>query len=322
MRALPPSRKPSKVDRKPLRSEARRKKPTVLTQIDHLVVATDDLEVAQAQCVALLGRSPSWSGDHPGSGTRHVIFRLANTCVELRAPGGEGQGAEELSAHLAAEGPGLFALALATEDAGAAVTALHGRGLSPGEAAETLAHDDPSGAFRRSLSARLPAKDTRGIRLFIVEHLSEPELLPLALPVGEADAVVERVDHVVLMTRQPDQAVAFYGEQLGIRLALDRTFEKRGLRLLFFRLGGTTLEISAPIGERAELGASETDVDHDQLWGVAYSVADADAARARMLAAGLKASEVREGHKPGTRVFTVKENPLGVPTLVIQPSAA
>ena len=189
MRALPPSRKPSKVDRKPLRSEARRKKPTVLTQIDHLVVATDDLEVAQAQCVALLGRSPSWSGDHPGSGTRHVIFRLANTCVELRAPGGEGQGAEELSAHLAAEGPGLFALALATEDAGAAVTALHGRGLSPGEAAETLAHDDPSGAFRRSLSARLPAKDTRGIRLFIVEHLSEPELLPLALPEGEADAV-------------------------------------------------------------------------------------------------------------------------------------
>ena len=320
MQASPPSRKPSKADRRSARKDSTEKKSPMLTQIDHLVIATDDLEAAQAQCVALLGRSPSWSGDHPASGARNVIFRLANTCVELRAPGGERQGAEELSAHLEAEGPGLFALALATEDAQAALTTMRERGLSPGEPADALAHDDPSGAFRRSRNIWLPAKDTRGIRLFVVEHLSEPELLPLALPVGETDAVVERVDHVVLMTREPDRAVAFYGEQLGIRLALDRTFEKRGLRLLFFRLGGTTLEISAPVGERAELGASETAADNDALWGVAYSVADAEAARARMLAAGLKASEVREGHKPGTRVFTVKENPLGVPTLVIEPA--
>ncbi|MCS5636502.1 MAG: VOC family protein [Myxococcota bacterium] len=292
----------------------------MLTQIDHLVIATDDLEAAQAQCVALLGRSPSWSGSHPAFGTRNVIFRLANSYIELLAPGGEGPAASDLSAHLDAEGPGLFALALATEDAGAAVTAMRERGLSPSEPVEALAHDDPSGAFRRFRNVWLPAKDTRGIRLFVIEHLSEPELLPLALPVGEPGAVVERVDHVVLMTREPDQAVTFYGEQLGIRLALDRTFEARGLRLLFFRLGGTTLEISAPVGDKAELGASETAAENDRLWGVAYSVADAEAARSRMLEAGLKTSEMREGHKPGTRVFSVKENPLGVPTLVIQPA--
>jgi catechol 2,3-dioxygenase-like lactoylglutathione lyase family enzyme len=292
----------------------------MLTQIDHLVIATDDLEAAQAQCVALLGRSPSWSGSHPAFGTRNVIFRLANTYVELLAPEGEGPVAGALSAHLAAEGPGLFALALATEDAAAAVSTMRERGLSPSEPVEGLAHDEASGAFRRFQNVWLPEKDTRGIRLFVIEHLSEPELLPLALPVGEPGAVVERVDHVVLMTREPDRAVAFYGEQLGIRLALDRTFEARGLRLLFFRLGGTTLEISAPVGDKAELGASETAAENDRLWGVAYSVADAEAARSRMLEAGLKTSEVREGHKPGSRVFSVKENPLGVPTLVIQPA--
>jgi hypothetical protein len=52
---------------------------------------------------------------------------------------------------------------------------------------------------------------------------------------------------------------------------------------------------------------------------VAYSVPDAVAARARMIEAGLGVSNIRDGHKPGTRVFSLKGNPLGVPTLVIEP---
>ena len=293
----------------------------MLTQIDHLIVATDDLDEAQRQCVALLGRSPSWTGSHPSFGTRNVIFRLENTYIELLAPEGEGPVADALTAYLAESGPGFYALALGTDDADAAVAEMRKRGLSPLEPVEGLAHDDPSGAFRRFRNVWLPGKDTRGIRMFVIEHLSEPELLPLSLPVGAPDAVVERVDHVVMMTREPEKAIDFYEGKLGIRLALDRTFEKRGLRLLFFRLGGTTLEISSPLRSDAELGAGQADPENDQLWGVAYSVGDADAARARALEAGLKASPVRDGHKPGTRVFSIGGSPLGIPTLVIQPAS-
>ena len=35
-------------------------------------------------------------------------------------------------------------------------------------------------------------------------------------------------------------------------------------------------------------------------------------------AGGLEVSEVREGRKPGTRVFTVRTGTFGVPTIVIQ----
>jgi catechol 2,3-dioxygenase-like lactoylglutathione lyase family enzyme len=293
----------------------------VLTHIDHLILASDDLEAAQRQCIALLGRSPSWSGSHPAFGTRNVIFRLANTYIELLAPDGEGPVADVLAGYLAESGPGLYALALGTADADAAVARMRERGLSPSEPVEGIARDDASGAFRRFRNVWLPEKDTRGVRLFAIEHLSEPELLPPALPLAAAEAVVDRLDHVVVMSAEPDRAIAFYGEQLGIRLALDRTFEKRGLRLLFFRLGGTTLEVSAPLRPDAELGAGEAENAADRLWGIAYSVADAGAARARMVEAGLDASELREGHKAGTRVFTVGGNPLGVPTLVIEPAA-
>ena len=42
--------------------------------------------VPQHDYVALLGRGPSWHGRHPAFGTRNVLFRLANTYVELLAP--------------------------------------------------------------------------------------------------------------------------------------------------------------------------------------------------------------------------------------------
>ena len=291
----------------------------MLTGIDHLILATDDLPAAERQCMAVLGRSPSWAGAHPAFGTRNVIFRLSNTYIELLAPDGDGPVADRLRADLAESGPGLYGLALSTADADGAAAQMRERGLSPSDPVEGLAHDDASGAFRRFRNVWLPEKDTRGIRLFVIEHLSEPELLPLALPVAESEAVVDRVDHVVVMTREPDRAIDFYRDQLGIRLALDRTLENRGLRLLFFRLGGTTLEVSAPLRADADLGAGDAKVESDRLWGVAYSVPDARAARSRMLEAGLEVSNIREGHKPGTRVFSLKGNLLGVPTLVIEP---
>jgi len=42
-----------------------------------------------------------------------------------------------------------------------------------------------------------------------------------------------------------------------------------------------------------------------------------EAANARMAKAGFDVSEIRTGRKPGTRVFTVRDAPAKVPTIVI-----
>ncbi len=44
------------------------------------------------------------------------------------------------------------------------------------------------------------------------------------------------------------------------------------------------------------------------------------AAHARLAAAGVDVSEVRDGRKPGTRVFTVRSGAPAAPFLMIQPS--
>ena len=68
----------------------------MLETLDHIVVATADLDQAERQAVALLGRTPAWAGRHSALGTRNAVFRLANTALELVAPDGEGPGADAL----------------------------------------------------------------------------------------------------------------------------------------------------------------------------------------------------------------------------------
>jgi hypothetical protein len=47
-------------------------------------------------------------------------------------------------------------------------------------------------------------------------------------------------------------------------------------------------------------------------------VGDADAARARLAAAGFDVSAVRPGRRPETRVASVRDGTLGVPTLIVE----
>jgi catechol 2,3-dioxygenase-like lactoylglutathione lyase family enzyme len=133
------------------------------------------------------------------------------------------------------------------------------------------------------------------------------------LPAADPDRVTA-IDHVVVHTADPERAIAHWRDRLGLRLALDRTFPERKLRLLFFRSGGLTLEYAHALGERA---ATASDV----VYGVSYRVRDLAAARARLVAEGLDVSEIRAGMKAGSTVATVRSGTADVPTLLIQQHA-
>lgn len=125
-----------------------------------------------------------------------------------------------------------------------------------------------------------------------------------------AGADVSGLDHVVIRTPDAERAVALYGGRLGLDLRLDRTNPERGNRLLFFVCGDLVVEVSHDTDRGLGTGP-------DRIWGLAWRAADIDAAHARMAASGVAVSEVRTGHRPGTRVFTVKNHTAGIPTLVI-----
>jgi catechol 2,3-dioxygenase-like lactoylglutathione lyase family enzyme len=274
----------------------------MLTTLDHLIVSVDDLEAETERFATMLGRRSSWCGGDPALGAKNALFRLSNTYLELL------QGVPDLER-------GLAGIVFGTDDIDAAVAELRNRGLDVSDPQPGEGKDEKTGAVRHWRNAMFPIEQTRGVFSFAIQHLSEPDALPLVAPDGEQGAVVGALDHVVVNSAAPDASRAHYGDVLGLRLALDRTFPERGVRLLFFRVGGTTVEIS---------GRSEAEVEpdaFDRLWGTAYQVGNAAAAHERLEAAGFDLTALRDGHKPGTRVFTVKDPPGGVPTLIIEPVA-
>ena len=113
----------------------------------------------------------------------------------------------------------------------------------------------------------------------------------------------------MIRTGDPDAAIALYEKGLGVRLALDRRLGER--RMLFFRIGGVTIEVVHDPAANP----------HDMFYGAAYRVLDIDAAHARLAAAGFALNTVRDGNKQGTRVFSVRDGTSGVPTLILRDPA-
>lgn len=282
--------------------------------IDHVVLVTRNLVSAGARTARLLDRSPSWSGEQPGAGTGNQIFRLDNTCLELLAPVGRGPLAAALEERLASAGEGVFALALRSADVAGARIRLAERGLEPGPIAKGIDRDVESGAFREWQSVALPAARTRGLALSAIQHHSPPELLPQVAPLGDPSAAPHAIDHVVVRSADADASRRLFGDALGLRLALDRSFEAYGFRGLFFRVGGATVEVAGPLVP--EPGASAPDT----FSGLAWRVADVPGAQRRLAAAGFDVSPVRSGRKPGTLVCTVRSGTCGVPTLLVGPA--
>jgi catechol 2,3-dioxygenase-like lactoylglutathione lyase family enzyme len=282
------------------------------THLDHVIVAVADLAAAARSYARLLGRSPSWRGEHPGLGTENALFRTGEAYLELLAPA---QGAGDwLRKRLDERGEGLLGFALATPDADACAKTLAERGLHPAAPARGIGRDVESGAFREWRSVMLPPAETRGVLVFGIEHRSAPELLPEVPPAGAPEAAVHGIDHVVIRSADADATRALYGDRLGLRLALDKSFPQWGARLIFFRVGRITVEVAAPLDAAADAAAE------DRAWGISWRVGDADAARIRLAEAGFDVSEVRTGRRPGTRVLTVRGDPCGIATLILEPT--
>ncbi len=144
----------------------------------------------------------------------------------------------------------------------------------------------------------------------LVEYASSPP----QRAIKAADSAITGLDHVVVRTTHPNRAAALYGARLGLDMRLDRTEPKWGTRLMFFRAGDLIVEVVHNLAE-------EPSDKPDQLWGLSWRAANIEAANARLKAANFDVSEIRPGRKPGTRVFTVRNNTLGVPTLILQPTS-
>ena len=227
--------------------------------------------------------------------------------IELVAPSGFSVAADRMRALLEDREGVLASLCFRVADMGRMHRRLERVALSPDPVAEVESADTETDAVLHWKRTRAATELTRGVRMFFLE-LAEERPLSAATDIAPIDAL----DHVVITTEDSDRAAALYGARLGLDLALDRSHQDWG-QLMFFRCGDLVVEVV----RRPVAGG---DLVHDRLWGLSWRVADIDATRARLIAAGLDVTEVRNGRKPGTRVMTVRNGTCGIQTVLLERS--
>ena len=278
----------------------------MIEKLDHLVIAVSDLDSAVESYTKLFGYGPSWRGVHEQLGTANALFPVENTYLELLASNGnEGAGAAMIKATLELNGEGLAGLVLGTSNIQDLKENLLESGVELQDLALGEGVDSDQGLKRTWKNLFLPFSLTRGMFAFIIQH--ESGELPSVH--GRSSSTINKLDHVVVNTNDPEGFKSLYGDTFGIRLALDQTVEKWGGRMLFFRLNHTTIEV---------IGKPDEDDPTDKLWGLAWSVEDLKAAHQRLVKEGLEISEVKAGRKENTLVCSVKSDTCNVPTLLIQ----
>lgn len=277
----------------------------MITGLDHVVALVRDIGAARSAYQTLLGRAPAWQNS--GEGADRVLFTLDNMTIELMAPSGFTATADRMRALLEDHEGVLASLCFRVAD----ISKMHRRldrvALRPDPVAEVESGDEASGAVLHWKRTRAATELTRGVRMFFLE-LADERPKSVATDVAPIDAL----DHVVITTEDSDRAAALYGARLGLDLALDRSHQDWG-QLMFFRCGDLIVEVV----RRPVAGG---DAAHDRLWGLSWRVADIDATRVRLVAAGLDVSEVRNGRKPGTKVMTVRSGTCGIQTVLLERS--
>jgi catechol 2,3-dioxygenase-like lactoylglutathione lyase family enzyme len=264
----------------------------VIRALDHVAIAVRDFDAAVDGYRRLLGREPDLESR---DGANRAWFRFPNMALEVIAAIGAGGAGDRVRAQIEAAGEGTWLAAFQVDDVAEASRLLARRGLEV----------EPIGALVR-------------VRAVGLTFVLAPRTAAQASPPTEAEnAAVAALDHIVVHTPNPDRALGLYGAKFGLDLRLDRANEAWGARQLFFRCGEAVFEVGASLKAPA---TPETLRAPDRFGGLAWRVSDPDAARARMAAAGFDVSDVRTGRKPGTKVFTVRDAPGGVPTLMIQQS--
>ena len=277
----------------------------MISSLDHIILAVEDLQDAEKNYENILGIEPSWRGLHKELGTANVIFNFKNTYLELLSAEGEGVGADLVNDSIKKNGEGLAGIVLNTKDINKASKRLNDLGFLVGDVLTGEGKNKDTNDIRNWKYLFLPQELTRNLFLFLIEHtkgiLPQDEKFP--------SGSINKLDHVVINTNDADGFINIYQDIFNIRLALDRIIEHWKSRMLFFRVNKTTIEV---------IEKKDDKDPNDSLWGLAWEVESIKDAHERLVSKGVEVTEIKKGLKENTLVATIKSHTHNVPTLLIE----
>lgn len=221
----------------------------MITGLDHIIIAVDDLTSASARLARQIGLVVVPGGTHPGWGTHNAVSWFGSEYLELIAVRDEAEAREHprgqalIRARRAGEGLLGFALGCAGIDE--TVAAIRRRGLSV-EDPQPGTRQRPDGTVIRWQTA-VVAGDTWGHRLpFLIEHGSTPAERRRTAPPEGHPLGATGIAGVAIAVADLDTAIAEYQQLIG-REPVVEDVPALPARRATFQIGDFALDLLAPL---------------------------------------------------------------------------
>jgi catechol 2,3-dioxygenase-like lactoylglutathione lyase family enzyme len=226
---------------------------TMLTRLDHVVIAVRDLDAAMSRYTSL-GFAVTRGGRHPGHGTENALIRFGLDYLELltvanadeaHASGLNGRG---VLAFLDAHPGGLLGFALASDDLAHDAARLRASDVEV-EGPFAMSRERPDGTVLRWHLASPGGTPWRRPWPFLIQwEMPDDERLRLERPAAQPNGI-RGVAGITLAVRDLDAAVALYERGLGLPLIGRRDRAELSAAEARFAVGGTRIELLAPRGD-------------------------------------------------------------------------
>jgi methylmalonyl-CoA/ethylmalonyl-CoA epimerase len=132
--------------------------------------------------------------------------------------------------------------------------------------------------------------------------------------------VFGRIDHIGVAVEDLDEAIALYGERLGMPLQHRETMEEQGVEAVLLGVGDSHVELLRPLGPDTAVGKF-LERSGPGLHHVAYGTDDIDSALDAVRGAGLRLldEQPRTGMRGSRVAFLHPKSTGGVLTELVEP---
>lgn len=270
-----------------------------MLQLDHVIIAVEDLEAGIRRYEAILGCPVALRSDHP-RGTRNALFLFERgPYLELLATWDapeQGTSAAALRRRLAERGEGLHGLGLSLDNLDACVTHLRGLGLDLLDPVNNSAKS-AGGRVREWRATRMPPPDDQDV--FLVQHLGSDWRAELRPTPGRG--TVASMHHVAFDVPDAGRSARRWQERLGLDVERTVTSERMAARVIILSAGEASLEFVEPL--RADGPVAQRMAQRGSgLSSLAFEVRDLNAAVDSARDAGVRAGDPEPGVLPNSRV--------------------
>ena len=272
----------------------------MLTRVQNIFLATNNVEETSQKFSIFFGRNPNFIGQSRNLGIDIISFELYKTNICLISPKNPGIWFETLNNFLKIKGEGIFGINFSSDDFDVDYNNFVKNDLKLSNKVDSSFERNNENQIRFSFFNILD-KTIESLNILVSHEMDFQN------NIANSNNNLSKVNQLVIQTEAPDPIKEIFERKLGIRLALDKTFKEWAGRMLFFRLGGVTLEVIE--GKDIE--------QNSQYFGIGWHAENFNKCYNNLINDSFSLSKIRKGRKEGTVVSTVKEPILNIPTILI-----